>query len=77
MRATQASRHRSSALFTSQTGRQAALTEWNFSGNVGRSGPIGLVTKRKQSVVALFDQRKRRTGPHFGNKENSTSDFVQ
>ena len=73
MRATQASKQRSSALLATDKSRQSALSEWNISGNVGRSGPIGLVTKRKQSVVAPFDKRKYRATTFIGNKENSAA----
>ncbi len=40
---------------------------------MGRSGPIGLITKRKQSVVAPFDKRKHRANSFIGNKENGAA----
>ena len=55
MMATEASRFRSIALEKSKVAsRQARLPEWNFSGSLasGQAGSIGLISKRKQSMVA-------------------------
>ena len=41
---------------------------------VGRAGPIGLITKRKQSVVALNKFRTNRRHPEAG-KENAAAPF--
>lgn len=70
MRTTQASRQRNQALHANNASRQAVLTEWNFSGNVGRAGPIGLITKRKQSVVAQNKHPRRLSSTFRENKEN-------
>ena len=83
MRATQASRSRHVSLDNKNVARQASLREWNFSGNVSRFATIGLVSRKKQSMIAHNTRRmqlnKRQASllRGSGDKENQTSDLAQ
>lgn len=81
MRETQASRSRHLSLDNTKSGpRQASLKEWNFSGNVSRFATIGLISRKKQSMVAHNTRRmqltKRQTNllrASNSDKENATA----
>ena len=86
MRATQASRSRHLSLDNKKHAnlkagaRQASLKEWNFSGNVSQYATIGLISRKKQSMIAHNTRRmmlnKRQANLLRGStsdKENSAS----
>ena len=77
MRTTNAFRQQVKANLAKKSDRQSVLGEWNFSANVGRKGPIGLVTKRKESVVAPSQGQRRQLVARSSNKENGASGPAQ